>query len=153
METVKNKPLTETLTAIARQYLWIPTLERQNSDRLDFHKLSVGSLRDALEAAYRAGQTGLLRSPEPATTKTPKVAAPVSAGRPSVREAADLRVAMQDHLSPEAVALIACKLEPTYRRQGDAILHAEAECRWFADLLIETLGVDQYNATIAELGL
>lgn len=43
------------LTQIARRYLRIPTLEQRNSDRLDFHDVGVGSLQDALEAAYLAG--------------------------------------------------------------------------------------------------
>lgn len=44
-----------TLTRIARATLGIETLETRGSDRLDFHEVSVASLRAALEAAYRAG--------------------------------------------------------------------------------------------------
>jgi hypothetical protein len=40
---------------IARVTLGIETLTPQSSDRLDFHEVSVLELRDALEAAYRAG--------------------------------------------------------------------------------------------------
>ena len=43
------------LTRIAQTKLRIETLEARGSDRLDFHDLSVESLRDALEAAYNAG--------------------------------------------------------------------------------------------------
>jgi hypothetical protein len=43
------------LTRIARHTLHIDTLKPQGSDRLDFHEVSVEALRDALEAAYRAG--------------------------------------------------------------------------------------------------
>ena len=43
------------LTRIARHTLHIDTLKPQCSDRLDFHEVSVEALRDALEAAYRAG--------------------------------------------------------------------------------------------------
>ncbi len=43
------------LTRIARHTLHIETLKPQGSDRLDFHEVSVEALRDALEAAYKAG--------------------------------------------------------------------------------------------------
>lgn len=43
------------LTRIARHTLHIDTLKPQGSDRLDFHEVSVESLRDALQAAYDAG--------------------------------------------------------------------------------------------------
>jgi len=47
---------TQTLDQIAKQTLGLETLETRNSDRLDFHDLSVGSIRAALLAAYQAGQ-------------------------------------------------------------------------------------------------
>ena len=40
---------------IAQKKLGIATLETQNSDRLDFHELSVASIKDALETAFKAG--------------------------------------------------------------------------------------------------
>lgn len=43
------------LTRIARQHLRIDSLTARNSDRLDFHEVSVWSLRDALQAAFDAG--------------------------------------------------------------------------------------------------
>ena len=43
------------LTDIARQHLKIETLETRKSDSLDFHDISVWSLRAALQAAYEAG--------------------------------------------------------------------------------------------------
>lgn len=43
------------LTRIAQRTLHIETLAPQGSDRLDFHEVSVESLRDALQAAYDAG--------------------------------------------------------------------------------------------------
>ncbi|GEM_PF-237657 len=43
------------LTRIAQTKLHIETLEVRGSDRLDFHDVSVESLREALEAAYNAG--------------------------------------------------------------------------------------------------
>ncbi|HGL5075209.1 MULTISPECIES: DUF6900 domain-containing protein [Pseudomonadota] len=43
------------LTQIAQQHLRIETLETRKSDSLDFHDLAVWCLRDALEAAFKAG--------------------------------------------------------------------------------------------------
>lgn len=43
------------LSAIARKHFDIETLETRKSDRLDFHEVSVWSLHDALEAAFKAG--------------------------------------------------------------------------------------------------
>ena len=45
------------LASIARRTLRIPTLEARNSDRLDFHEVSVWELLTALRLAYRAGQS------------------------------------------------------------------------------------------------
>jgi hypothetical protein len=44
------------ISAIALNTLGIKTLDVQNSDRLDFHDLSVGSIRTALNEAYEAGK-------------------------------------------------------------------------------------------------
>ena len=46
----------EQLEQIAKQYLNVPTLERRNTDSLDFHEVSIWSLKAALEAAYQAGR-------------------------------------------------------------------------------------------------
>jgi hypothetical protein len=40
---------------IAEKHLFIETLETRNSDRLDFHDVAVWSVRDALEATFKAG--------------------------------------------------------------------------------------------------
>lgn len=45
----------EAIVEIARRLLRLPTLDARNSDRLDFHELSVGQVRQALEAAWDAG--------------------------------------------------------------------------------------------------
>ena len=45
------------LASIARRVIRIPTLEARNSDRLDFHEVSVWELLKALRLAYRAGQS------------------------------------------------------------------------------------------------
>jgi hypothetical protein len=43
------------LAAIAKQHLGIETLETQHSDSLDFHDLSVWSIKAALQAAFDLG--------------------------------------------------------------------------------------------------
>ncbi len=47
---------TKIVWGIATRYLNIPTLETRHSDQLDFHDCSVWSIREALLAAFRAGQ-------------------------------------------------------------------------------------------------
>jgi hypothetical protein len=58
MSSQKNNTKTtgETLAEIARTHLHIETLETQRADRLDFHDVSVWGVRDALTAAFDAGQ-------------------------------------------------------------------------------------------------
>ena len=43
------------LTQIAQEHLFIDTLETRNSDSMDFHDVSVWSVKEALLAAYQAG--------------------------------------------------------------------------------------------------
>ena len=45
------------LASIAGRVMRIPTLEARNSDRLDFHEVSVWDILKALRLAYRAGQS------------------------------------------------------------------------------------------------
>ena len=40
---------------IAQKHLFIETLETRNADSLDFHDVAVWAVRDALEAAFKAG--------------------------------------------------------------------------------------------------
>ena len=47
--------LEQLLTQIAQSKLGIETLETRKSDGLDFHDVAVWCLRDALEAAFNAG--------------------------------------------------------------------------------------------------
>ena len=42
-------------TLIANKHLGIETLQTRNSDRLDFHDCAVWCIREALEAAFKAG--------------------------------------------------------------------------------------------------
>lgn len=51
----KSPTVDELLAAIAKEKLLIDTLETRMSDSLDFHDVSVGSVRAALLAAYQAG--------------------------------------------------------------------------------------------------
>lgn len=44
------------LEKIAREHLFIQTLETQMSDRLDFHEVSVWGIKNALQAAFEAGR-------------------------------------------------------------------------------------------------
>ena len=41
---------------IAQRRFFVETLETRNSDRLDFHDVSVWAIRDALAEAYEAGR-------------------------------------------------------------------------------------------------
>ena len=50
-----NKNLNQLLEQIAKEHLFIQTLQTQSSDRLDFHDVAVWSVKSALEAAYAAG--------------------------------------------------------------------------------------------------
>ena len=43
------------LTLIAQKHLDIDTLQTRNADSLDFHDTAVWDIRDALEAAFKAG--------------------------------------------------------------------------------------------------
>jgi hypothetical protein len=51
----ENKKLNKLLEQIAKEHLFIETLETQHSDRSDFHDVAVWSIKSALEAAYAAG--------------------------------------------------------------------------------------------------
>ena len=45
------------INEISRRILDIETLETRYSDSLDFHSIPVWMIKEALEAAYMAGQT------------------------------------------------------------------------------------------------
>jgi hypothetical protein len=51
----QNKDMNKLLEQIAKEHLFIETLETQNSDRSDFHDVAVWCIKSALEAAYAAG--------------------------------------------------------------------------------------------------
>ena len=51
-----DKAMENLLQQIALDHLFIDTLETRNSDRLDFHEVSVWGVKSALMAAYEAGR-------------------------------------------------------------------------------------------------
>jgi len=51
-----NATTDQQLLQIAKQHLFIDTLETQSSDQLDFHDVSVWAIKGALQAAYDAGR-------------------------------------------------------------------------------------------------
>ena len=53
--TKATQQLDQLLARIALDHLFIETLETRNSDRLDFHDVSVWAVQSALMAAYQAG--------------------------------------------------------------------------------------------------
>ena len=67
----------------------------------------------------------------------------------SVQELID---ALQEQLSPHAIALIAAKCQPRYGK-GEAGEKAEREIAWFTEMLIEMLGTSEYHALCDELGV
>jgi hypothetical protein len=57
MKATNKELLDVNLKEIARDMLGIETLETRDSDSLDFHGISVWSLRAALQAAYELGRS------------------------------------------------------------------------------------------------
>jgi hypothetical protein len=55
MSKQADKALETLLQQIALDHLFIETLETRNSDRMDFHEVSVWAVKSALMAAYEAG--------------------------------------------------------------------------------------------------
>ena len=66
MKTAKK--LNQLLEQIAKQHLFIDTLETQSSDRLDFHDVSVWGVKAALQAAYEAGLNAARQAAQTKTT-------------------------------------------------------------------------------------
>lgn len=55
MPEASQQQIEQLLTEIAQKHLNLETLETRNSDSLDFHDVSVWSLKEALQEAYEAG--------------------------------------------------------------------------------------------------
>ena len=58
--------------AIAREHLFVETLQTRDWDRLDFHEVAVWGIRSALQAAYEAGQNASQRAAKPTRSPTAK---------------------------------------------------------------------------------
>ena len=54
--------LDQQMQQIALDHLFIETLETRNSDRMDFHEVSVWGVKSALMAAYEAGRQAASRT-------------------------------------------------------------------------------------------
>ena len=52
------------LALIAQKHLSVETLKTRNADSLDFHDTAVWCLKDALEAAFKAGVEFAASSPK-----------------------------------------------------------------------------------------
>ena len=59
---MEPSPLKAIVTAIARDVLHIATLEIRADDALDFHKVGVRDLEQALVRAYQSGQSELVET-------------------------------------------------------------------------------------------
>ena len=62
---------------------------------------------------------------------------------------------IRDNLSPEGVATIIAVLQPAtmYKAHTPEAERGLQQLEWFANTLIDLLGVDQYNRLLEELGL
>lgn len=58
----------QVLERIAREHLFLETLQTRGSDRLDFHDLSVAGVRAALKAAFEAGRASKIEGTKPRQT-------------------------------------------------------------------------------------
>jgi hypothetical protein len=91
------KPIDQLFAAIAREHLGIETLETRNRDSLDFHDVGVAGVKDALRAAYRAGQRAAGAPLAEGATGLPIVLLTVRGGCVEAAEATiPLRVILED---------------------------------------------------------
>lgn len=60
------------LTLIAQKHLSLETLETRHANSLDFHDTAVWCIRDALEAAFKAGVEVGISLPEPTEAEIAK---------------------------------------------------------------------------------
>ena len=67
---MKAKDPNNLLEQIAKEHLFIETLETQHSDRLDFHDVSVWSVKPALQAAFEAGRKAARTNQAPISTQS-----------------------------------------------------------------------------------
>ena len=67
-----NPALDALFEAIAREHLFVETLQTRDWDRLDFHEVAVWGIRSALQAAYEAGQNASQRAAKSTRSPTAK---------------------------------------------------------------------------------
>ena len=60
------------LALIAQKHLGLDTLETRHADSLDFHDTAVWCIRDALEAAFKAGVEVGISLPQPSEAEIAK---------------------------------------------------------------------------------
>ena len=60
-----SKARDQLLQTIATDHFFIETIETRNSDRLDFHDVSVWAIKSALQAAFDAGRNTACANPSP----------------------------------------------------------------------------------------
>lgn len=60
-----DKVIKKIVDKIAKEHLFIETLEVQGRDHLDFHDVSVVGVKRALEAAYKAGYDAGYKAADP----------------------------------------------------------------------------------------
>ena len=61
------------LTLIAQKHLGIETLQTRHADSLDFHDTAVWCIKDALEAAFKAGVEVGIALPAPTEAEIARV--------------------------------------------------------------------------------
>ncbi len=68
---MSNAPTPDVLfERLAKEHLFIDTLQTQHSDRLDSHDVSVWGIKAALQAAYEAGASAASLNACPLQTTT-----------------------------------------------------------------------------------
>jgi len=67
---MKAKDPNQQLEQIAKEHLFIETLQTQHSDRLDFHDVSVWGVKAALQAAFEAGRKAASTNQTPISTQS-----------------------------------------------------------------------------------
>ena len=68
---------------------------------------------------------------------------------PEAIDEGDLAAALKDNLNPQAVAAIAAYLTAARVKNGQV----QRQIEWFAGMLVDMLGVDEFNRLVEEVGL
>jgi hypothetical protein len=70
MQMKPSQALDQLFEKIALDHLFIETLTTRNSDRMDFHDVSVWGVKSALMAAYEAGRKDAQTKTTPTHTQS-----------------------------------------------------------------------------------